>query len=71
MADQVNVEFDLRAAAMRSQNPHSGLAAFEEVRIRRMHAHRHAPDFNDEAETLDFGGELRQGATRFLGSLNL
>ncbi len=38
--------------------------------IGRIHAHGHAPDFNDEAETFDFGGKLWQGTSR-LPNVNL
>ena len=58
--NEVHVEVDLgilRCGLGWSNKP--GIAVLqhgEENRVRGMHAHGHAADFNDEAETFDFGG---------------
>jgi hypothetical protein len=56
---KVNVEFDLGLFLALQRREESGIAILkhrEKGLIRRVHAHRHAPDFNHEAETRNVDG---------------
>ena len=68
---EIDVELDLSVLGIAHESGVAVLQKGKKVGIAGPHAHRHAADFNGEAETFDFGDGLGQWTARISNCLHL